>query len=122
MTAPADFEVRFGSATSPGRVRDHNEDALLAVPPVFAVADGMGGHARGEVASSTVISALAPMAGRARVSADELIECLEDASQRVQGLADDRGAPGSTLTGVVMTEQGGVPCWLVFNIGTPART
>ena len=37
----------FGSRTDVGCVRDHNEDSLIVTPPLFAVADGMGGHAAG---------------------------------------------------------------------------
>ena len=38
------MELRFGLATDVGRLRAVNEDSLLAVAPLFAVADGMGGH------------------------------------------------------------------------------
>lgn len=50
------MKVRYGAHTDIGRVRDHNEDTLLASPPVFAVADGMGGHEAGEVASSLAVA------------------------------------------------------------------
>ena len=51
-------ELRWGSATDTGRVRDLNEDSLLVTDRLFAVADGMGGHAAGEVASLIAVETL----------------------------------------------------------------
>ena len=48
-------ELNWGSATDPGRIRAQNEDNLLAVDGVFVVADGMGGHEAGEVASEIAV-------------------------------------------------------------------
>jgi protein phosphatase len=53
----SDF-LRWGAATDTGRVREANEDAYLAEPLVFAVADGMGGHQAGEVASAMAADVL----------------------------------------------------------------
>jgi protein phosphatase len=52
------IELRAGSATDVGLVRSNNQDELLVAAPLFAVADGMGGAAAGEVASHTAIQAL----------------------------------------------------------------
>ena len=48
----------WGVATDTGLHRDHNEDAYLARPAMFAVADGMGGHQAGEVASAMAVAVL----------------------------------------------------------------
>jgi protein phosphatase len=50
---------RTGAATDVGLVRANNQDRFLVAEPLFAVADGMGGHAAGEVASATAVTALA---------------------------------------------------------------
>ena len=53
------MRIEVGVQTDVGRVREGNEDAFAIEPPLYAVADGMGGHRGGEVASQLVIAALA---------------------------------------------------------------
>ena len=51
-TRPA---LAWGVTTDPGRVRDENEDSYVAEPMVLGIADGMGGHLAGEVASQLAV-------------------------------------------------------------------
>ena len=58
---PVTLVLRYSARSDRGLVRQNNQDAVYAGPRLLALADGMGGHAAGEVASSLVISALAPL-------------------------------------------------------------
>ena len=75
--------LRYGVRTDVGRVREVNEDDLLASPPVFAVADGMGGHDGGDVASRIAVEELRRLAddGYDPAAADAaVVEALARAS------------------------------------------
>jgi protein phosphatase len=84
-----------GAATHVGKVRQRNEDSYLAQPAigVWAVADGMGGHQAGDVASATVVGALNTIV--APRSAAELLSQCEDrmvsANAQLRQIADERG-------------------------------
>ena len=112
------LRVRAGAATDPGVHRERNEDAFVATAPVFAVADGMGGHTGGAEASTIVADELSALSAAPWASAAGVHDAVECAATRVRALADgSAGAPGSTLSGVALVEQDGMPCWLVFNVG-----
>jgi protein phosphatase len=114
--------IEWGAASHAGAVHEHrhecNQDAYCAGPPVFVVADGMGGHCAGDVASREVIEALLPLVGRVPVTGAMLTACLTDARARIARIAVDSGRPpGSTLSGVIATRVDGVPFWVVVNVG-----
>ena len=76
--------LRYGSATDVGKVRTNNEDQLLVAEPLFAVADGMGGHAAGEVAALAAVEALKVAFERHQpASATTLAEAVSDANRAV---------------------------------------
>lgn len=115
--ALAPFDVAWGAATDRGQRRMHNEDSYLTQPPVFVVADGMGGHQGGDIASRTVVETFSELAESGALTSEGLIRAVTEAVARVRTIASTGRPPGSTLTGVGMAAQGTTPCWLVFNIG-----
>jgi PPM family protein phosphatase len=73
---------RSAAATDPGRRRRHNEDAYVCEPPLFAVADGIGGAQAGEVASNLAAAALLDDSGDG--NGRERVEALiQEANRRV---------------------------------------
>lgn len=111
-------DVRIGSRTDVGRKRAQNEDCLGTRFPLFVVADGMGGHQAGEVASRIVIDEMLAIAdGETFVTASEISAAVTRAAERVSELGSDLTAPGSTLTGVAFSSHRGYPVARVFNIG-----
>jgi protein phosphatase len=110
--------VAWGAATDVGRRRTLNEDAFLATPPLFLVADGMGGHQAGEIASATVIDEFSRLAGRPSLSIPEMQEALRTARGRVNTLPAGAGAgAGTTLAGVAIADVEGEGYWLALNLG-----
>lgn len=116
MTRPV-ITVAAGAATHPGLRRKVNEDAFLAESPLFLVADGMGGHAAGDVASAVVVNEFESLLGRRSVSVDEMREVLQRAQARVNALDTGPRPAGTTLTGVAISDVSGIGYWLAINIG-----
>lgn len=111
--------LAWGAATDVGRRRHHNEDSFLAELPIFAVADGMGGHSAGDIASAAVVARLAEAVGEQPFSdADTIERGLRAATEDISLAADEKElGVGTTVTGVALCLQDDEPFWTVFNVG-----
>ena len=96
--------------TDTGRKRRHNEDAFVAEPPLFAVADGMGGAQAGELASSLAAAALKDLQEPGGGGEERVDELIQQANRRVyERQSQDAAASGmgTTMT-VALVEDGRV--------------
>ncbi len=114
----AKVALAWGMATDVGNVRSHNEDSLVAAGTIFAVADGMGGHSAGDVASAAVVSRLAELATGGFVQPESIVDALRAATMDISHALDEQElGVGTTVTGAAITIHGGHPYWVVFNVG-----
>lgn len=111
------MHTSWGSATDRGPVRRVNEDALLAHPPVFLVADGMGGHAAGALASRVAVEEFRTLTGRTSVTPDEVHEVFGRIGTALRRRVPAGQSAGTTVAGVAVATLDGDAYWLVFNIG-----
>ena len=113
-------QVVVGAATDVGRVRAHNEDAFLVGDRVWVVADGMGGHAAGDVASRLAVDSLTELDGTDELRPARVHAAVARANSAVIGYGREhpeaRGL-GTTVAGLVELHLDGVPHWAVFNVG-----
>lgn len=112
------IELSWHAITDVGNRRETNQDSYVASPPIFAVADGMGGHAAGEIASEAVVQQLAKLDGERLITAKDIELVLAEAVRDIEREAgeNDLGA-GTTVTGVAFGVDPATPSWQVFNIG-----
>lgn len=102
------LSLRFAAGSHDGMIRDHNEDSGYAGPRLLAVADGMGGQAAGEVASSEVISTIVQLdedipgsdvltsLGAAVQQANDQLRVMVEEDPQLEGM-------GTTLTALLWT-------------------
>ena len=109
------IRLTVGAGTDRGLRRELNEDSFTTASPLFAVADGMGGHEAGEVASRICVETMTEYVRRHELGAAELQQLIADADRRIRAAAGSRA--GTTVTGAALVEERGVPYWLVFNVG-----
>lgn len=96
------MKVRVGAESDIGRARERNEDAMLVDAPMYAVADGMGGHQAGDVASALALETLERLVPGGEVP---LAEAVREANGAVfERSTSDRAVAGmgTTLTAVVV--------------------
>lgn len=110
--------LSWAGVTDVGRRRETNQDAFFAEYPLFIVADGMGGHAGGEIASRSTVTRLEALVADGTVGRGSIEGALALA---VGDIADhpettDEGT-GTTLTGVFLEFGDGDPHWVALNIG-----
>lgn len=117
VAAPLSFTWRSAAATSQGNVRTHNEDAILELPEVglWLVADGMGGHNAGDLASNSIVAALSSIRRRSRPSAmlDEVEDRLSSVNERLYraSLEEGAGVSGSTVVLLIALERHVLSLW-----------
>jgi len=84
------------------------------------VADGMGGHAAGDVASQLAVTGLTPLGTNGPIGVPEILDAIEDVNLTIVNRAAEnveRLGMGTTIAGVASVEVAGVDHWMVFNMG-----
>lgn len=115
--------LEWAGRTDVGLKRSVNEDSLVTVPGILAVADGLGGHAAGDRASASVVRRLADAARRRARRGGVLDD--GDADRAIHRAGGDiasesagvRYGSGTTVSGIAVIERERRPALMVFNIG-----
>jgi serine/threonine protein phosphatase PrpC len=113
--------LAIGAASDVGRVRTGNEDAFVAEPLVVGVADGMGGHQAGEVASAIAVRTLLDRLGHGAPNVEVALAAVVDANTAIfngaRSNTEQRGM-GTTLTAmIVLADSEPVRRFVLLNVG-----
>ncbi|MCY7411697.1 MAG: protein phosphatase 2C domain-containing protein [Salinibacterium sp.] len=112
------LSVSWAAATDTGHRRAVNEDSFVVTWPIFAVADGMGGHSAGDLASAAVVTRLAELGTGEFVAVGDIVLALERATDDIETAAEGSAlGVGTTVSGAAVVIEHGVPTFAVFNIG-----
>jgi protein phosphatase len=111
------IELSWHGVTHTGYRRTANEDSYLADVPLFAVADGMGGHSHGDRASDAVVRRLQACVSGEFIDAPTIVDALNLATWDIHQLDEADLGIGTTVTGAALTLVDGRPTMTVFNVG-----
>ena len=112
------FTFAWAAGTHTGHKRAANEDSYVARFPMFAVADGMGGHSAGDLASAAVVERLDDAITGDFLPARAVERALEAATDYIGLIAQDSElGVGTTVTGAAITEHHESAYFAVFNVG-----
>ncbi len=116
--------IAHSAQTDVGRVRSVNEDAFLVEAPVYLVADGMGGHARGDAASRTVVETFRRhLEAGVPSSPEQVLDAIHTSNDAVRALSEEgeegTAVAGTTLAGIALVDAGDGAGfhWMAFNVG-----
>ena len=104
-TAGATALLRWGASTHQGQIRNENEDSHTAGPLLFVVADGMGGHQAGEVASAIAVRTMRDRLSGGAASVDLVIASVVEANSAIFHAAHQNVGQlgmGTTLTALIV--------------------
>lgn len=113
------MKLSWGASTDMGMVRQQNEDSFLAEEGLYVVADGMGGHNAGEVASALAVTAMKSALRGGVSDAGRLREAVQQANTAIYTASLDDSAQsgmGTTLTAAIVVP-GEEPRFMIANVG-----
>jgi protein phosphatase len=114
-----DLQVTWSASSIVGKVRLLNEDSFLDEPGLFVVADGMGGHEAGDIASRITTDVCRQQAGHLPLQIQQLEELAFEANTQVRAYGQTEGntGMGTTLVGLAMIHNGSHHALAIINVG-----